>query len=210
MRLTETWEDRWREGRTGWHEVSGNAGLKKHWRATGREVLVPLCGKSVDMRWLAEQGNRVVGVELSQVAVDAFFAEQKLDYAVSDDGDLRRYVARDPDITIYCGDFFSLTSIRCDAHYDRGALGALPADIRPSYAAHVSSLLTDDAEQLLITLQYDAAVANGPPFSLDDSEVLGYWSRLERVDAYEDIDNAPPKFIEAGMTSLTESVWRSK
>lgn len=208
--MTESWEERWREGRTGWHEESGNAGLKRHWRASGREVLVPLCGKSVDLLWIAGQGNRVVGVELSPIAVETFFDENELDFTVSNAGDLRRFDARDRDITIYCGDFFSLTSIRCDAHYDRGALVALPGDIRPAYAAHVSSLLSKNAEQLLITLEYDATIASGPPFALDDAEVLGYWNTLERVDAYEDIDNAPPKFIEAGVTSLIEKVWRSR
>jgi thiopurine S-methyltransferase len=208
--LAETWQERWREGRIGWHEESGNASLKKHWRLNGREVLVPLCGKSVDLRWIAEQGNRVIGVELSPLAVEAFFAEQELDYSVANDGDLRRYEAGTPDITIYCGDFFGLSSIRCDAHYDRGALVALPPAVRPAYAAHVSSMLTDDAQQLLITLQYDATTAQGPPFSIDDSEVLGYWKHLQCIDASEDIDNAPPKFLEAGLTSLTEKVWRTK
>jgi thiopurine S-methyltransferase len=207
--LTETWLDRWQEGRIGWHEASGNSSLKKHWRTSGRRVLVPLCGKSVDLRWLAEQGNEVVGVELSVLAVEAFFAEQELEYSIAA-GDLNRYQARDADITIYCGDFFALKSVKCDAHYDRGALVALPAAIRPSYAAHVSSLLTDDAEQLLVTLEYDSQIANGPPFSLEDAEVLGYWNRVEVIDSYDDIDNAPPKFLKAGLTSVIEKVWRTR
>ena len=81
--------------------------------------------------------------------------------------------------------------------------------MRPFYAAHVSSLLTDDAEQLLVTLQYDSSIATGPPFSLEDTEVLGYWNRLQVIDSYDDIDNAPPKFLEAGLTSIIEKVWRS-
>lgn len=204
--MTEPWIERWQEGRIGWHEESGNASLKKHWRASGRTVLVPLCGKSVDLRWIAEQGNQVIGVELSSIAVEAFFAEQHLDYSVTD-GELQRYDAAGADITLYCGDLFALTSVRCDAHYDRGALGALPADMRPAYAAHVSRLLTDDAHQFVITLAYDDSIASGPPFSLSDDEVLGYWNRLECIDAYDDIDNAPPKFLEAGLTELTEKVW---
>ena len=206
--MTEPWIERWQEGRIGWHEESGNASLKKHWRASGRTVLVPLCGKSVDLRWIAEQGNRVVGVELSNIAVEAFFAEQQLEYSVTDD-ELPRYDAHGIDIAIYCGDFFALESVRCDAHYDRGALGALPADVRPDYAAQVSRLLTADANQLVITLDYDDSVATGPPFSLSDDEVLGYWNRLACIDAYDDIDNAPPKFVEAGLPRLIEKVWRT-
>ena len=206
--MAEPWIERWQEGRIGWHESGGNASLKKHWQATGRTVLVPLCGKSVDLRWIAEQGNRVVGVELSRIAVEAFFHEQQLEYSVAA-GDLRRYDAIGADITIYCGDFFELDGLTCDAHYDRGALVALPAAMRPAYAAQVDRLLSDGAHQFVITLAYDDRIADGPPFSLGDDEVLGYWKRLRSIDAYDDIGNAPPKFLQAGLTEFVEKVWRS-
>lgn len=206
--MAEPWLERWQEGRIGWHESDGNASLKKHWRATGRTVLVPMCGKSVDLRWIATQGNRVVGVELSDIAVELFFAEQDLAFRVSENG-LRRYDAIDVDITIYCGDLFDLTSIRCDAHYDRGALIALPAVQRLAYASHVGSLLTNDAEQLVITVNYDEEIAKGPPFSVGDEELLEYWPGLDCIEQRDDIVNAPPKFLDAGLTEFKEKVWRS-
>jgi thiopurine S-methyltransferase len=206
--VTEAWLERWQEGRIGWHEEAGNASLRKHWRASGRTVLVPLCGKSVDLVWLAQQGNRVVGVELSAIAVEAFFAEQRLDFEVHD-GELQRYDAAGADITIYCGDFMALTGVLCDAHYDRGALVALTADLRPRYAQQVQSLLTDDAERLVITLDYDQSVADGPPFCISDEELQGYWPGLQCVDRYDDTANAPPKFLDAGLDQLIEKVWRS-
>ena len=55
------WIERWQNGRIGWHETDGNAGLRAHWRFDAQQVLVPLCGKSPDLRWLAEQGHRVSG-----------------------------------------------------------------------------------------------------------------------------------------------------
>jgi len=206
--MTEPWLERWREGRIGWHEDAGNASLKKHWRGSGRTVLVPLCGKSVDLRWIAEQGNQVIGVELSSIAVEAFFDEQGISYSMSED-QLPRFDAHGIDITIYCGDFFALTSLRCDAHFDRGALIAVPPEMRPAYAAHVSSLLRDNVEQLVITVNYDEEVAMGPPFSVNDAELLGYWPGLCCVEEREDIENAPPKFLDAGLAELTEKVWRS-
>lgn len=206
--MKEQWLERWQIGKTGWHEAEGNSKLKQHWRATRRRVLVPMCGKSTDMKWLADQGNQVVGVELSDLAVEAFFAEQALDYTVQD-GELRIYQAVESGITIYCGNVFDLQSIQCDAHYDRGALVAMPDEVRQAYAAHVSSLLVPDAEQLVISLEYDDTVAVGPPFSVSDEEVLSYWSDLKCIDAHDDIANAPPKFIEAGLTEMIEKVWRS-
>ncbi len=206
--MAEPWLERWQEGRIGWHEADGNASLQKYWRATGRTVLVPMCGKSVDLLWIATRGNRVVGVELSDIAVESFFAEQDLAFSVSENG-LPRYDAIDADITIFCGDLFDLTSIRCDAHYDRGALIALPAEQRSAYASHVGSLLTDDAEQLVITLEYDEEIASGPPFSVGDEELLEYWPGLDCVGQRDDIANAPPKFLDAGLTEFREKAWRS-
>jgi hypothetical protein len=70
-------------------------------------------------------------------------------------------------------------------------------------------LLTPDAEQLLITIEYDRQTAAGPPFSITDEELLGYWPNLVCVDKRDDIENAPPKFIESGLDQMIEKVWRS-
>jgi len=206
--MSEAWIERWQEGRTGWHEDEGNTSLKKHWRARGRRVLVPLCGKTRDLVWLADQGNEVIGVELSDLAVRAFFAEQALRFEEFD-GDLPGYRALDKPITIYCGDYFALTSLRCDAHYDRGALIAVLPDLRAAYARHTSALLEPSAEQLVITLEYDQSQVEGPPYSVPPEELLSYWPELIRVDAYDDIENGPPKFREAGLEEMIEVIWRS-
>lgn len=207
--MHEMWLERWQEGRTGWHEDAGNASLRRHWRVTGRRVLVPLCGKTPDMRWLADLGNQVVGVELSPIAIESFFDEQGLSFNVHD-GELRVYESADRTITIYCGDYFKLMSPRCDAHYDRGALIAMPAELRSAYAAHTSALLESSAEQLVITLEYDQSIAKGPPFSVPERELLGYWPDLVCVDSRDDIESGPPKFLEAGLTELRQRVWRSR
>ena len=96
--MAEDWQERWREGRIGWHQSGGHPGLQRHWPWTGRRVLVPLCGKAVDLRWLAERGNAVVGVELSPLAVESFFAEQGLQYTIQG-GSLPAYRAMALDIT---------------------------------------------------------------------------------------------------------------
>jgi thiopurine S-methyltransferase len=206
--MTESWVQRWQEGRTGWHEPDGNGSLKKYWRATGRRVLVPLCGKTPDLAWLARLGNKVVGVELAELAVETFFAEQRLSFDVAP-GAQPAYTARELPITIHCGDFFDIGGLDCDAHYDRGALVAMPPQLRRRYAAQVNSLLVPGAERLVITVEYEQSVAAGPPFSIDEDELLSYWPMLRRVDVYEDIHRGPPKFREAGLSSMMESVWMS-
>ena len=45
---------------------------------TAQRVFVPLCGKTMDLTWLAVGGHRVFGVEVSQLAVEQYFSEAKL------------------------------------------------------------------------------------------------------------------------------------
>ena len=91
---------------------------------------------------------------------------------------------------------------------DRGALVATPAAQRSAYARHIDALLAPDACKLLITLEYDAEIAEGPPYSITAREIRAYWPELQAVDRYDDIENGPPKFREAGLTEMFETVWR--
>ncbi len=210
--MSEDWLGRWDEGRTGWHEPAGNEGLKAHWPELpeGSSVLVPLCGKAPDLLWLAERGHVVVGVELSDIAVAAVFAEHDLEFVRESSGSFDRYTAKKYPITVYCGDYFSFQSSTFDALYDRGALIALPKDLRPRYVEHTRQLLRPDATRLVITLEYDQQVVNGPPFSVLAGELTGYWDDLDRVAEKNDIDNCPPKFRKAGLTDILEVVWLSR
>ena len=160
------------------------------------------------MLWLEEQGNKVAGVELSELAIASFFDENELEYTVRE-GELKVFQAKKRQITIYCGDYFALQADPFDAHFDRGALIALPPDLRPAYAAHTSSLLTNSAQQLVVAVEYDQSVVAGPPFSVQATEVRSYWPALQRVAAVDDLANGPPKFREAGLKEMTEVVWRS-
>ena len=206
--MTNPWLERWQAGQTGWHEPHGNANLKKYWRASGKRVLVPFCGKAPDMLWLARAGNEVVGVELSEIAVLAFFEEQGLRFKRKEAG-LVEYRALDEAITLYCGDYFAFGEQGFDAHYDRGALIALPPEMRPRYAKFTSSLLSADVEQLVISVEYDQAVCQGPPYSVPAEEIETYWPRLVRVASVDDTRNAPPKFLKAGLAAMSEVVWRT-
>jgi len=207
--MSENWLGRWNEGRIGWHEADGNEGLRQCWPSLpeGSRVLVPLCGKAVDLLWLAGRGMRVSGVELSELAVKTFFADHGIEYARDDSGALPAYHAVDRPITLYCGDFFEFADQRHDAMYDRGALVALPCERRPDYVAHCSDLLRADAFRLVITLEYDQSVVDGPPFAVMPDEIGRYWPDLRRVREYHDTESFPPKFRAAGLESITEAVW---
>ena len=177
----------------------------------GGRVLVPLCGKSLDMLWLREQGYRVAGIEISEVAVAAFFDEQGLRPARSDMTHGSRWSA--DGIDIYCGDFFRLVANEIgalDACYDRAALVALPEGMRRDYVMRLAELLTPGATGLLVTLDYDQAEMDGPPFAVPPGEVMNLFMPAFAVEELHDADvlAARPEFRERGLHRLHEHVFR--
>ncbi len=207
--MTDEWLVRWESGHTGWHEAGGNTALRKFWPglSAGSRVLVPLCGKSPDLLWLAQQGHDVTGVELSEIAARAFFAETGISFKVESKGHLLCFRGLEQAVTIVCGDYFQFLDEPFDALYDRAALVALPLDLRPNYVEYTNSLLKVDAAQLLITLEYDQSKANGPPYSVLSDEVSVYWPGLRRAGDLSALNNMPPKFREAGIDEFVEAVW---
>ena len=171
----EFWKTRWAEGRIGFHEGTPNAFLVRHHvekLATAPRVLVPLCGKAEDLAYLAAKGHEVVGVELIEDAVKAFFADHALDAEVTQVDGFVRYAA--PSITIYVGDIFATTRTLLgpvDAIWDRAALIALPDDDRRRYVDHLRGLVPKGGRFLLVTLEYPPGSAEGPPFSVEEAEV---------------------------------------
>ena len=209
--MTTDWLSRWESGHIGWHQSGGSSALRKFWPGAGssERVLVPLCGKSPDLLWLAQQGHEVTGVELSEIAARAFFDEADLEFEVRNSDGFKWFRNLQQNITIACGDYFSFSDKPFDALYDRAALIALSPDLRPKYIQHTKTLLIPDASQLLLTLEYDQSKANGPPFSVMSDEVKSYWPEIRRAGDRVDTKNSPPKFREAGIKEVVEAVWVS-
>ncbi|HYQ53206.1 MAG TPA: thiopurine S-methyltransferase [Pseudomonas sp.] len=208
------WHRKWADNQIGFHQAEASPYLQRYWPAlglaVGSRVLVPLCGKSLDLAWLAGQGHRVLGVELSRRAVEDFFLEHGLAAQVSQHGAFE--VWRSGDVELWCGDVFALQAedvADCAGLYDRAALIALPAPMRERYQAMLTTLMPVGGKGMLVTLEYDQALLAGPPFSVGDAEVrqgFAGW-RIEALEANELIDESP-KFQQAGITSLLERVYR--
>ncbi|HEY1069307.1 MAG TPA: thiopurine S-methyltransferase [Thermomonas sp.] len=184
------WQQRWAEQQIGFHQATPTPLLLKHWPAlgvpAGATVFVPLAGKSLDMAWLAGQGHRVLGVELSQLAVDAFFAEHGLVPEVEETRYGRHH--RAGGIELIRGDAFGLDAgllAGCAAVFDRAALIALPPDLRRRYAGELYARLPAGCRGLLVTLEYPQAERDGPPFSVPEEEVRGLYGADWTVDLLE-------------------------
>lgn len=170
----------------------------------GGRVLVPLCGKSQDMMWLAGQGFGVVGAELSRDAVEQFFTENELTPTVTVAGRLERFEAGG--VTIFVGDIFDLDAASlgaADAVYDRAALVALPTALRARYAAHLVAI-TKAAPQWLVTFEYDQALQPGPPFSVPAEDVEALYGAVYRLTRAETRDVAGGM---RGVCAAKETVW---
>ncbi|MDS1140492.1 thiopurine S-methyltransferase [Pusillimonas sp. SM2304] len=209
------WLARWREDRTHFHQQRVTPLLQKYWPALelpgSARVLVPLCGKSLDMIWLAQQGHAVLGVELAQQAIEQFFDENGLHPAIEDSPIGPRYQAGN--IDIICADIFTLdahTLSGCAGVYDRAALVALPAGMRRRYVEHVYGQLASQYRGLLLTLDYEQEQMDGPPFALKDAEVQSLYaghSRATLIDQRGILDKEP-KFVERGLSRLDTLVYR--
>jgi thiopurine S-methyltransferase len=149
------WKQRWADGRTGWHLSDVNPRLIEYWQHleidAASRVLVPLCGKSLDLMWLVEQGHDVIGVEASEMAVGDLPLSEKL--------------------SMHCCDFFEFSDPTVDAWYDRAALVALSPESRVRYFAHLASFLPRGARGLLVSFEYPEGMREGPPFSVVEDEV---------------------------------------
>ncbi|MBN8921535.1 MAG: thiopurine S-methyltransferase [Rhodanobacter sp. 68-29] len=211
----EFWLERWREGRIGFHRDQPLPLLLKYWPTLdlppGCRVLVPLCGKTLDMPWLAAQGHHVLGVELSPLAVEQFFAEHGLTPTQHESPMGVHHVAGD--IEIIQGDVFGLddaTLAGCNAVYDRAAAIALPPPLRERYAREVYARLPAGCRGLLVTLEYPPEEMEGPPFPVDARNadaLFGHDWDLELLDR-RDILEGEPRFLEAGVSALHTSVYR--
>ncbi|MDH5518579.1 MAG: thiopurine S-methyltransferase [Gammaproteobacteria bacterium] len=208
------WLERWQNKQIGFHQLQVNPLLIRHWPDIGKSglkrVFVPLCGKSADLLWLMYQGYEVVAIELSQLAVEEFFSEQELDYTIITEGPLRRYQGKN--ITIFQGDFFELTAAALgslSAVFDRAALIALPEQMRDAYCRHLS-MLGADAEMLLISMEYDQQLMQGPPFAVAENELQRHFSSSHQLQLLEtaDVLELSPKFRQQGLQSLVEKVYK--
>lgn len=208
------WIERWRRGEIGFHQMTGNDLLVKHWPSLKVEpesgVFVPLCGKTVDMMWLAAQGHSVIGAELSPLAVEDFFRENGLKASRREVGAFTVYSAGQ--ISIWCGDVFELPREAMQgvaAVYDRAALIALPADVQVRYAQIVGSLLPTGTPILLVSLTYPDGAIAGPPFSTPRDQVQRLFAATHDIALLEERDGLPgsPPMRERGVSRLDEAVY---
>lgn len=202
------WHQKWERGDIAFHESEANLFLVEHFEklnpAKGSRVFLPLCGKTRDIAWLLAHDYRVVGAELSELAVNELFKELGLEPEISKVEKLARYSAKDIDLLV--GDIFDVSAEflgPVNAIYDRAALVALPTGVREQYTSHLMNI-TDIAPQLLITYEYDQRLIDGPPFSVNADEVKRHYGVAYQLKSVES------KNVAGGLRGKvvsTETAW---
>lgn len=220
------WHDRWEKGETGFHQASLNPYLAYLYGEKGPapekrsslKVFVPLCGKSMDMQWLSQNGYPVIGVECSALAVKEFVKgygasieeienSRHIKYTINGDA---------PDsanIELIQGDFFELTAADLEGVtdvFDRASLIALPEAMRKSYVEKMLELLNPGVRTLLITMTYPQHEMDGPPFSVSEEEVHELYGKFFEIDKIlvKNILASEQKFQQRGLTSLIETAYK--
>jgi thiopurine S-methyltransferase len=211
----EFWHGRWQTGQIGFHRPEVDRYLQQYWPDLGlashTRVFVPLCGKSLDLKWLRERGHFVAGVELSAVALESFCMEHGIpaQRRLLDGFDV--YEAEN--LQLYCGDFYLLTPEllgSISAVYDRAALISWAPAARAAYVEHVTALTSSGTQTLLITLEYPQAQMSGPPFSVGTDDIDRLYGRTHAIRqlSKHDILASEPRLRSRGVTRLHEVCYR--
>lgn len=208
------WITRWKTGKIGWHKTQVNTRLIEFIDCLklrqGDSVFVPLCGKSMDMIYLLEQGFKVVGVELSEIAAQAFFSENNLKFSIEKHPHFVVYA--NENIQILVGDYFDLDAsilTQISAVYDRAALVALPSDLRAKYVCHLYAIIPNGSKILLLTLDYPPIESFAPPYGVDENEIaklFAYGFKYQQLQCFNDIKNEP-KFLRAGVAFINKATY---
>lgn len=202
------WNNLWETNDTGWHLGDTNPLLLEFFEQlelkTDRRIFIPLCGKTRDIEWLLSKGHTVVGAELNEKAIKELFTSLSLQPTIQKIGELTLYSAKN--IDIFVGDIFNLNQEmlgKVDAIYDRGALVALPQDMRIRYSSLLINI-TGSAPQLLINFEYDQSLLEGPPFSITKTEIEAHYGEHYEIKLLKSFKVKDGPF---GEISVYENIW---
>ena len=206
----EFWSERWTEGRIGFHRKVVTPALLEFAQLLPpppARILVPMCGKATDLRWLADRGHDVLGVEFVRSACQAFFEENALSCELARAGAFEVFRSREPRIEIRCGDLFDLdreTLATVDGVYDRAAVVALSPESRTRYVELLAGGLGSGTPCLLVSLERTLDPEQGPPFSLPAAKLRPLYSPRFEIEALQRPEDGTPD--ERGFVEVAYSV----
>lgn len=214
----EEWQEKWVDHQIGFHKEQGHELLKKHLDTflkgkSELRVFFPLCGKAVEMKWFADRGHSVVGVEISELGIREFFTEQNLSYSeepIIEIPGAKVFKSSSGNISLYCCNLFDLPRAnigKFDRIWDRGALVAINPCDRQRYADVMLSLMRKGFQYLLCVLSYDPTKHSGPPFYVPDAEIKRLFGSVCNSQCLEKVDIFEERYKRWGIDCLVEKLY---
>ncbi|XP_038652913.1 probable thiopurine S-methyltransferase isoform X2 [Scyliorhinus canicula] len=188
----EHWIACWEQQKIGFHQDAVHEMLKKHVDVmlNGRKqirIFFPLCGKAVDMKWLADQGHTVVGVELSEIAVKQFFTDQNLSY-------IQEPVPGMPGVDVFKTTEGQISLFRCNI-FDFS-----------SYSKLLITLMAKGCRYLLDTLVCTKSDFEGLPIKISEAETRDLYGHACNIQLLDSSDTLTGKQKLWDMESFIEEV----
>lgn len=211
MKNNELWLNMWEKKNIPFHKSTVNSALIAYASQlscnAGDTILVPLCGKSLDMVWLAQQGYKVIGIELSAIACEEFFSENNIEHQIIIEDKFTHYKSKD--IEIFCGDFFTVTKNdfpEIKAIYDCKSLIALPAEIKQKYIKHLLQLVNPTAIKILLLVIEATGKIQGPPFPINKNEIKALFGSQYQIEELKRTkrDKIDPHLLQDGFKEITD------
>lgn len=204
------WSKRYAEGKIGFHQIEANDHLLEFLKVFVENqfdsVILPLCGKTKDLLYLASVGFKTIGVEFVKTAIQAFFAENKLTYRAQHYQGSKKFFA--DNIEIYCANFLKvILPVGQYNFFDRAALIALDSASRVEYARKLSYLAAQGSRQLLVAIEYDQSQMEGPPFNVTTAEIELLYQETWKIQFLKEANILDERFESRGLNRLVERVY---
>ena len=199
------WEGRWIKADYSWQRTEVDARLQKYLPRLTCDtpivsIFVPLCGKTLDVPWLCQQGHSVVGVEFSDIAARELFEEHNIPHSVTEQDSFKVYAASDRNLKVFVGDYFEFEfeqfSGSFDATWDCNAFGAIAIDNRLRYIEKLNTLLKPKGRILMSAYEFDQSLRDRHPFSIHLSLMVEQFGAKYDVELVETLDYTGTDFTQ--------------
>ncbi len=209
------WKKRWQEGNIGWHNEKVDNDLqtfvKNERPSLSSPVLIPLCGKTLDIDWLAQQSFDVVGVDVSPLALKAVVARNS--GAWSTQTHPKAVVHSHRRIQLWEADFFDWAQTAQATYcwvWDRAAFVAIDPSLRTHYLQAMAQLLRPDGFMLCKTFAYAQELSTAPPYSVTEAQMLALsapWFTAKRIQSNTSFHESGT-LARRGAPQVTTDVWQ--
>lgn len=209
----------WNNQQLGWHESDIHEALRQYEdtllfpdTSTTTRMLFPLCGKTVDMAYLATKYSQlqVVGVDGIAQALETFAKEQEHLNLQKQPANEKRWIGSN--LELLQSDFFQMPQPEYAAYhdsfdiiFDRASLVAISPTLRDDYVQVCRTLLKPKGKIMLVVIERIAGhVTAGPPFSVTHEDVMRLYGNqdwVESVQLLEDQGEAKRNQVSTDMVS---------